>query len=183
MDSRRTPNEIVKVVKAFMSHSLSFVIIFFVNKTSIRPRMRLWEVIGTERPSIQFLLFAKSELSKPIKQADNHFSGELIILIDGSNFSTTGHFCSLVKYHEQGTFIGIETGSTYTCNAAVRVIPLKNTRIGLKIATGSFAAAVNGFPKDRGIIPDHIVETKLKDLKSGKDTVLDYALELIESMN
>jgi len=124
-----------------------------------------------------------AELSKPIKQADNHFTGELFILIDGSNFSTTGHFCSLVKYHEQGTFIGTETGSTYTCNAAVRVFPLKNTGIGLKIATGSFAAAVNGFPKERGIIPHHIVETKLEDLKNGKDTVLDYALSLIESEN
>jgi len=124
-----------------------------------------------------------AELSKPIKQADNHFTGELFILIDGSNFSTTGHFCSLVKYHEQGTFIGTETGSTYACNAAVRVFPLKNTGIGLKIATGSFAAAVNGFPKERGIIPHHIVETKLEDLKNGKDTVLDYALSLIESEN
>lgn len=119
------------------------------------------------------------ELSKPIKQADNHFTGELYILIDGSNFSTTGHFCSLLKYHGVGTFIGTETGSTYICNAAVRVFSLKNTKIGLKIATGSFAAAVDGFPKDHGIIPDHFVTEKLEDLKIGKDTVLDYALDLI----
>ena len=124
-----------------------------------------------------------AELSEPIEQADNHFAGELFILIDGSNFSTTGHFCSLVKYHGRGTFIGTETGSTYTCNAAVRVFPLKNTKIGLKIATGSFAAAVKGFPKDRGIIPDHIVETKIEDLKNGKDTVLDFALNLIAKGN
>jgi hypothetical protein len=124
-----------------------------------------------------------AELSKPIKQADNHFSGGLYILIDGSNFSTTGHFCSLVKYHDRGTFIGTETGSTYTCNADVRVFPLKNTRIGLKIATGSFAAAVDGFPKDRGIIPDYNVKTKIEDLQAGKDTVLDYALNFVDSMN
>ena len=124
-----------------------------------------------------------AELSKPIKQADNPFRGELLILIDGRNFSTTGHFCSILKYHDQGIFIGTETGSTYTCNAAVRVFPLKNTRIGLKIATGSYAAAVKGFSKDRGIIPDHHVKTNIKDLKAGKDTVLDYALKLIESMN
>jgi hypothetical protein len=123
-----------------------------------------------------------AELSKPIKLAVNHFTGELFILIDGSNFSTAGHFCSLVKYHDRGTFIGTETGSTYTCNAAVRVFPLKNTGIGLKIATGSYAAAVDGFPKDRGIIPDHTVKTNLEDLKNGRDTVLDYALNLVESM-
>jgi C-terminal processing protease CtpA/Prc len=124
-----------------------------------------------------------AELSKPIEQADNHFAGELYILIDGSNFSTTGHFCSLLKYHEVGTFIGTETGSTYTCNAAVKVFPLKNTKIGLKIATGSFAAAVKGFPKDRGIIPEHKMSPTLEDLKKGKDTVLEYVLSLIEGMN
>jgi hypothetical protein len=124
-----------------------------------------------------------AELAKPIEQADNNFAGELFILIDGSNFSTTGHFCALLRYHGLGTFIGTETGSTYTCNAAVRGFALKNTKIGLKIATGSFAAAVEGFPKDRGIIPHHIVETKLDDLKNGIDTVMDYALELIERLN
>ncbi len=124
-----------------------------------------------------------AELAKPIKQADHRFTGKLYLLIDGSNFSTTGHFCSLVKYHDQGTFIGTETGGTYTCNAAVRVFPLKNTEIGLKIATGSYAAAVKGFPKDRGIVPHHAVETTIEDLKHGKDMVLDYALKLIENGN
>ena len=120
-----------------------------------------------------------AELSKPIKQADDPFTGDLFILIDGSNSSTTGHFCSIVKYFDLATFIGTETGSTYTCNAAVKVFPLKNTQIGLKIATGSYAAAVSGFPKDRGIIPHHIVNPTIEDLKNGKDTVLDYTLNLI----
>jgi hypothetical protein len=120
-----------------------------------------------------------AELSEPIIKADNHFGGELYVLIDGGNFSTTGHFCSLLRYHGVGIFIGTESGSTYTCNAAVRVFPLKNTKIGLKIATGSFAAAVEGFPKDRGIIPDHNVKTHIEDLKAGKDLVLDFTLNLI----
>jgi len=120
-----------------------------------------------------------AELSKPLKQADNRFKGELFFIIDGSNFSTTGHFCSILRYHDQGTFIGTETGGTYTCNAAVKVFQLKNTRIGLKIATNSFAAAVDGFPKDRGIIPHHSVRTSIEDLKRNKDTVLDYTLKLI----
>jgi hypothetical protein len=88
-----------------------------------------------------------------------------------------------LRFHGLGTFIGTETGSTYTCNAAVRVFPLQNTGIGLKIATGSFAAAVEGFPKDKGIIPHHVVERNIDDLKNGVDTVMDYALELIEGLN
>ena len=123
-----------------------------------------------------------TELSKPIKLAKNHFRGDLFFIIDGSNFSTTGHFCSILKYHNLGTFIGTETGGTYTCNAAVRRLQLKNTRIILKIATKSFAAAVNGFPKDRGIIPHHIVKTSIEDFKNNKDRVLDYTLKLIDKM-
>jgi hypothetical protein len=121
-----------------------------------------------------------TELSKPIKLAKNPFRGNLFFLIDGSNFSTTGHLCSILKYHDLGTFIGTETGSTYTCNAAVRRLQLKNTKILLKIATESFAAAVSGFPKDRGIIPHHIVKTSIEDFKKNKDRVLDYTLKLID---
>jgi HEAT repeat protein/protein-S-isoprenylcysteine O-methyltransferase Ste14 len=103
-----------------------------------------------------------ADLSKPIPLAENPYRGNLFILTDGSNFSTTGHFCSLLKYHDLGTFIGQETGGTYTCNAAVRTFDLKNTGIILKLATGTFAAAVSGFPKDRGIIPHHKVQQNSK---------------------
>jgi len=123
-----------------------------------------------------------ADLSKPIPLAENPYRGNLFILIDGSNFSTTGHLCSILKYHNIGTFIGTETGSTYTCNAAVRTFDLKNTGIILKLATDSFAAAVSGLPKDRGIIPHHIVQTNIEDLKSKRDTVLEYALSLIDRM-
>jgi len=120
-------------------------------------------------------------LSEPIKQADDPFAGALFILTDGSNFSTTGHFCALVRYHGRATFVGTETGSTYTCNAAVKGFTLKNTGIGLKLATGSYAAAVEGFPKDRGIIPDYKVEPTIEDLKNGRDPVMDHVMKLIES--
>ncbi len=123
-----------------------------------------------------------AELAEPIEQADSPFEGRLFFIIDGSNFSTTGHLCSILRYHNRGIFVGTETGGTYTCNAAVRVYQLKNTRLGLKIATNSFAAAVEGFPKDRGILPHHSVKTSIEDIKSNKDTVLDYALELIDKM-
>lgn len=120
-----------------------------------------------------------ADLSKPIPLADNPFQGNLIIITDGSNFSTTGHFCSLLRYHDVGTFIGQETGGTYTCNAAVRTFDLKNTGLILKLTTGTFTAAVSGFSKDRGIIPHHKVHTNIEDLSNKRDTVLEYAFNLI----
>ena len=123
-----------------------------------------------------------ADLSKPIPLAENPYRGNLFIITDGSNFSTTGHLCSILKYHNIGTFIGTETGGTYTCNAAVRTFDLKNTGLTLKLATGSFAAAVSGLPKDRGIIPDHRIQTNIEDLKSNRDTALEYTFSLIDKM-
>lgn len=121
-----------------------------------------------------------ADLAKPIKLAENHFNGNLFFLIDGADFSTTGHFCALLKYHNLGTFIGTETGGTYTCNAAVRTFDLKHTRIILKLATGSYAATVSGLPKNRGIFPDHMVKTSIEDLKNNRDRALEYTFGLID---
>jgi len=144
----------------------------------------LWAYIENEPQPYFSKQYGKyAELAKPIKRAVFPFGGRLFILTDGSNFSTTGHFCVLVRYYGRAVFVGTETGSTYTCNAAVKVFTLKNTGIGLKLATGSYAAAVDGFPRDRGIIPDHIVEPTIEDLKNGRDPVMDYAFKFIENRN
>ena len=50
----------------------------------------------------------------------------------------------------------------------------------MKLSTRSFAAAVTGFPENRGIIPDHQVKPKILDLKKGEDAVLSYTLRLIK---
>ena len=120
-----------------------------------------------------------SRLAEPIPPAENRFSGYLYILINGKCFSTTGHLCSLLSYHKIGTFIGEETGGTYTCNDAKRFYHLKNTRIQLWVASGSFATAVKNMPKDRGIIPDYPVPSRIEDIVKGRDTVMEFALNLI----
>jgi hypothetical protein len=40
--------------------------------------------------------------------------------------------------------------------------------------------AVSGYtPRDRGILPDYPFSPSIQDLLEGRDTVLEYALELI----
>lgn len=142
----------------------------------------LWAYIERESQPYFSKPYGKyAALSQPIERAGAPFDGALFILTDGSGFSTTGHFCALVRYHDRATFVGTETGGTYTCNAAVKVFTLKNTGLGLKLATGSYAAAVEGFPKDRGIIPDHSVAPTVQDLRQGKDPVMDHVFMLIKS--
>jgi hypothetical protein len=122
-----------------------------------------------------------ARLAKPIPPAQNNFKGKIYMLIDGSNFSTTSHFLSIVKYHNLATLVGTESGGTYTCNSAVKGFHLKNTRILLKLSTKSFATEVKGLPPDRGIIPDYVVQPSIDDLKKGKDPVMAYTLNLINT--
>ncbi len=122
-----------------------------------------------------------SELADPIPLAGTRFTGNLFILIDGRCFSTNGHFCSLLKYHKIGKFIGTEGGATYKCNAGRNTeIHLRNTRIMLFFGRSTFAAAVKEMDKTRGILPDYTVEQTYRDFLDGKDTILEFTLELIK---
>jgi len=118
-------------------------------------------------------------LANPIPLPVNHFRGELYTLIDGLGFSTTGHFCGLLKYHRVGSFIGSETGATFTCTGNATYPALDQT--GIMVGTARimrYTAAVKGMDPLRGILPDYPVEPSRDDLIRGRDKVLEYALSL-----
>ncbi len=122
-----------------------------------------------------------SRLAEPIPLAENSFTGNLLTLINGRCNSTNGHFCSLLKYHKIGKFVGTEGGATYKCNAGRNTeIHLRNTRIMLFFGRSTYAAAVEDMDKTRGILPDYAVEQTYRDFLDGKDTIMEYALELIK---
>lgn len=120
-----------------------------------------------------------SEFAKPVPVAENNFTGNLYTLIDKHIGSTTGHFCAVLKYNKIGKFAGSEGGSTYKCNAKVKEFSLKNTGIIINIARQTFAAAVNGMDKTRGVLPDFPVEQTYRDFLDGNDSVMKYILNII----
>ena len=118
-------------------------------------------------------------LANKIPQPANHYQGELYTLIDGLGFSTTGHFCGLLKYHGVGSFVGSEAGATYTCTGNATYPALKET--GIMVGTARvirYTAAVKGMDPRRGVLPDFPVEPTQEDLILGRDAVLEYALSL-----
>lgn len=119
-----------------------------------------------------------ARLASPIAPAKKVFQGRLIVLINGGCFSSTPHLCALLKYHKIGTFVGTEAGATYTCNGAAQEIKLSHTGFIAVVNRRSYAAAVNGFPKDRGILPDHFVMPRIEDLVKGRDVQKEFALQL-----
>jgi len=119
-------------------------------------------------------------LAKPVPRADLDFDGRLATLIDGGCFSSTGHFCGLLKHHKIGVLVGTETGGTFECNDASHLVNLWNTGLKLYVARMTFTAAVQGLSKATGVEPDYPVEPRVEDVINGRDTIKECALALFD---
>jgi len=119
-------------------------------------------------------------LARPIPVAPWHYEGQLLTLIDGRGFSTSGHFCALLKYHGIGSFVGSELGATYTCTGNAMYPALDRTRIMLGTArVQRYTVAVEGMDPRRGVLPDYPCAASPDDLAMGRDGVLEFAVQLI----
>jgi hypothetical protein len=122
-------------------------------------------------------------LSRPITPKARRFNGDLYVLIDGLCFSTTGHLLSVMKKDNVGVMIGEESGGTYSCNDSGRWFELKYSKLKLRMARASFKTVADELPRDKGIQPDHEIKGASMDLVNGKDTVLNYTIDLIAKKN
>lgn len=118
-------------------------------------------------------------LAQPHQPAAQPFTGKLWILIDGGCLSSTTHLCALLKHHRIGRFIGGETAGNHTCNDNSKTFLLSHSGLRVTLARATYAAAVSGMARDRGIVPDEPVQVKLADLLQGIDTVKEYALRRV----
>lgn len=110
----------------------------------------------------------------------NAFKGQTYFLIDGDGHSTTGHFMSLVKELKLGIIIGEELGSNQFCTANQKRYSMPHTGISYSVARNTFITTAASSLADHGILPDHFVTQSIHDHLDNIDTVLEYALELIE---
>jgi hypothetical protein len=116
---------------------------------------------------------------KMISPARNRFTGRLYLLIDSGCFSTTGHLCSLLRYHGIGTFVGEETAGSYSCTDNSKNITLSRTGLVLRLSTTVYATAVSGLTPGRGILPDYEVVPTIEDRLAGTDVQMAFAVNLI----
>jgi len=118
------------------------------------------------------------DLKTPVAPAPDAFTGPLYTLIDGGCFSTTGHFCSLLKYHQIGQFIGEETGGSYVCTSNAQTVTLSHSQFPFLYSTQAFSTAVSGLTPGRGIMPDYEVIPTIQDYLAQRDVVKEFALSL-----
>ncbi len=112
-----------------------------------------------------------------------HFSGTVQVLIDGGCFSTSGHFCSIVRYHGLAVFVGETGGGTFRCHDNSRDFVLDNTGIRLRVARTTYEAAVPDHDVSEGFPPDFRVVPTIQDILAGTDVQMDYAVRMTEAGN
>jgi len=120
------------------------------------------------------------DLKKLLDPAKNSFRGKLYILINGASFSSTGHLCSLLKFHQIGTFIGEESGGSFVCTDGSQDLTLSNTKLSFHYSTKAFSTAVSGLTPGRGIIPDYPVTPTIEDHLRQRDGEMELAIGMIE---
>lgn len=114
---------------------------------------------------------------KPVTPQEKPFHGEVVVLTDGAGFSTTAHFCALVKHHKLGTLIGNETGGGTVCTDASKDAVLKNTKLRLHYSTQIFRVKTDGMTDKNVVKPDLFVPLMIEDLLLGNDAIMEAGLK------
>ncbi len=111
------------------------------------------------------------------------FTGRVAILLNGLSFSATGETTSLFHYYRKAVFFGEECGAGYYGNTSGFSVlaKLPQTKIQVRIPLILYTMAVEGYPADRGIVPDVAVAPTIEDLLAGRDPVMDRAAAYLES--
>lgn len=125
--------------------------------------------------------FAKGypSLRNPIPMAEQPYTGNVYVLINGNCFSTTGHFLALMKYHQIGTMIGEESGGSFACTDASSSTTLEHTQLSFRYSTRIYQVAVEGLTEGRGIMPDYMTSPSLEEVMNLVDVDMRKAIELI----
>jgi hypothetical protein len=108
----------------------------------------------------------------------NHFNGKILVLVNGSCLSTTGHLISLLEYHTGALFVGEEPGSTFMCNDFSIQVQLPHTGMEVNIPRTTFVTAVPGLEEGQAFPLDYQVQQSLKDIIEGVDTYI-HAVDTI----
>ena len=114
--------------------------------------------------------------------AENNFTGNVYVLIDGFSFSTCADVATVLHHHQWATFIGEETGGGYDGNTSghSKSITLPNSGIRMNLPMWMYTTANVGHAFfGRGVIPDYQIVSTWDEYASGRDLALEKAIELI----
>jgi len=112
----------------------------------------------------------------------NTFSGNLYLLFNGRSGSSGGEIPALLHFLGIGTLIGEEPNSAYqgTCGGVIPKLTLPHSEISISFPLLAYDNAVlPGLFIAHGAPPHFVVGETLEDAIKGRDTALEFTLELI----
>ncbi len=120
----------------------------------------------------------EKKLYKP--KTNNHYNGNVYVLVNGPTFSAATIFCNAVKGQPGITLLGEETGGGWHGNSGIMIpdikLPHTKTRVRLPLFR---IVQYNHVPKTgSGIVPDIYVGTSYDALLKG----IDYKMKVVREM-
>ncbi len=115
--------------------------------------------------------------------AEDHFDGNLYVLIDGATFSSGALFTAALKSQcKNVTFIGRETaGNEEGCNGMVmQTLTLPSTKVVVDFPLMRVESVALNPIRGRGIMPDYPVNYDPMDIVIKRDRDLEKALRLVQ---
>ena len=123
------------------------------------------------------------KLYKPKK--NNHFNGDLYVLINGSTFSASSLFCNAVKGQPGIKLLGEDTGGGWYGNNGIMIpdITLPNTHLRVRLPLFRLVQ-YNHVQKDgSGVKPDIFIGTNYEALLKGFDKKMQVVIGMIREKN
>lgn len=123
-----------------------------------------------------------TELDKPNDSI--HFGGKVYVLANENSKSAATLFAALMHKYKRGVVIGRETGTCYYQMNALKFVTvrLNNSILELymPLVKEIFEDQIDkSIPLGHGVIPDHYIGWTYDEFFNNRDTILNYALNLI----
>ncbi|MBW6515657.1 MAG: hypothetical protein K0B81_03445 [Candidatus Cloacimonetes bacterium] len=109
------------------------------------------------------------------------YEGKVYLLTGPFTFSSASDFAAAIKYYDIAVIIGEETGGMIKCFGDLYIFSLPNTGLQYFVSHKAFIGTNHEENLYQGVKPHYHVEQTSEDLASGKDTVLNFTLDLIRS--
>lgn len=114
---------------------------------------------------------------------NNHFDGDLYVLINGQTFSASTLFCNAVKGQKGITIVGEEAGGGWYGNSGIMIpdITLPNTHLRVRLPLFRLVQYKHVQKDGSGVRPDIYIPTSYEALLKGYDKKLQVVMEIIKT--
>ena len=112
---------------------------------------------------------------------NNHFNGNLYVLVSGATFSASTLFCNAVKGQPNVKLIGEETGGGWYGNNGIMIpeITLPNTKLRVRLPLFRMVQYDHTIKDGRGVTPDIVIMPTLDNVRKGIDRKMVFTKDLI----